>query len=247
MAAGGKGEIVLNGTVAPGRSFEIEGERLENLMLWSPRPGEAVTVSDREGRLFRARITALTGEGSTLHVFEDTGFTRANEVRITLLQALPDRERMELVVQKTTELGADCIVPFKSERSISLEERESRQKKAHRWGSVALKAAKQSRRATLPELLPYRSFADALSAAAESELRLMLVEGPGSRALKDVLHESRARSVALLVGPEGGFTADEVEEASKAGFIPVTLGQRILRTETASIVGVGIVAYELGG
>jgi 16S rRNA (uracil1498-N3)-methyltransferase len=166
-------------------------------------------------------------------------------VDIILLQALPDKERMELIIQKTTELGVSAIIPFKSGRSISLEEREAKQKKAHRWQEIAVKAVQQSRRARVPRVEAYCSFKEALKSCEGEGLKILLYEKEGEN-LKDVLRQYPSLKIYAMVGPEGGFTEGEVKLAKDRGFIPIKLGQRILRTETAAITLMGILQYELG-
>jgi 16S rRNA (uracil1498-N3)-methyltransferase len=152
---------------------------------------------------------------------------------------------MELIIQKTTELGVSAIIPFKSERSISLEERDAKQKKAHRWQEIAIKAVQQSRRARVPRVEAYRPFGEALKRCEGEALRLLLYEKTGGT-LKNVLRRYQTKRIYAMVGPEGGFTEEEVSLAMDEGFTPVKLGQRILRTETAAITLVGILQYELG-
>jgi len=166
-------------------------------------------------------------------------------LEIILLQALTKKERMELIIQKVTELGVSAIVPFKSERSISLEEREAKQKKAHRWQEIAVKAVQQSRRAKVPRVEPYRSFQEALNFCGKDGLKIILWE-KGGEPLKEILRQNHSQKVYAVVGPEGGFTEEEVAIAKGKEFIPMKLGQRILRTETAAITIVGILQYELG-
>jgi 16S rRNA (uracil1498-N3)-methyltransferase len=252
LTMAGPGQIVLKGEIKTGQYHLIGGENYKNLLLWKPRTAEAVTVSTTDGKLFRARVMELNGSCARLFVFEESGVFKHTPA-ITLLQALPDKERMELIIEKTTELGVARIVSFKSKKSISLGEREARQRKAHRWGNVALRAAKQSRRWSIPEVLSYRSFQDTLR-VANGELKIVLWEGDGLKPLKEVLNKVQplcltggVNEVDLLVGPEGGFEAEEVEEATKEGFIPASLGTRVLRTETAAVISVGLVQYELGG
>jgi 16S rRNA (uracil1498-N3)-methyltransferase len=152
---------------------------------------------------------------------------------------------MELIIQKTTELGVSRIIPFKSKRSISLEEREAKQKKAHRWQDIALKATQQSRRALIPRVEAYRSFEEALASCTEEGLRILLWERQGE-SLRAVLDRCRFQRVYGLVGPEGGLTESEVEAARQVGFLPVKLGQRVLRTETAAIILVALLQYAWG-
>lgn len=145
------------------------------------------------------------------------------------------------------ELGVQRIVPFISAHSTTLEERDSGQRKSHRWPEVVLRAAKQCRRCDIPELGPVMDFEQVLSEASRWDLTLMLYEGNMPLKLRDALKDSHISSAALVVGPEGGFDVSEVQRASAAGLVPVTLGSRILRTETAAIAGVTLMQFVLGG
>jgi 16S rRNA (uracil1498-N3)-methyltransferase len=152
---------------------------------------------------------------------------------------------MELIIQKATELGVSTILPFKSERSVSLEERDAKQRKSHRWQEVAVKAVQQSRRAKVPRIESYRSFQETLEVCRAEGLKILLCEKEGE-SLKMILRQYLPRKIYAMVGPEGGFTEEEVKLAKAGGFIPIKLGQRILRTETAAITLIGILQYELG-
>jgi len=237
--------IVVGRRITVGTEVFIEGPPLEAFRFQGVRRGSLLTLVDDEGNEFRGRVTHLSGEGATVFPFDLFASSTESVLEIVLFQALPERERMELIIQKGTELGVSTIVPFKSERSISLEEREKKQKKAHRWQHIAVQAAKQSRRARVPLVKPYCSFTEALELSREGGFKIILWEKEG-RHLKTVLGASLPRKIDALVGPEGGFTDAEVRRAEAEGFIPVKLGQRILRTETAAITIVGILQYELG-
>lgn len=242
-----RGSVTLENPVEIGVPLSIEGPVFESLLEWSPRPGEAVTVSGPGGTLLRARVTEL-GEGrACLLPFELMGRPPAWPA-IILLQALPERGRMETIIQKTTELGVSAVVPFKSEKSISLQELDGRQRRSHNWATVALKAAKQSRRPDIPDVAACSSFHGALEAARGCGLRLVLWEG-AQRGMREALGEAKrpVEGAALLVGPEGGLTGIEVRAALDEGFEAVNLGPRVLRTETAAIFGVGVLGYELSG
>lgn len=243
----GRGNIIIESEITVGAPFGIEGAALDGLIEWRPRLAEAFTVEGMGKRLFRARLIALDPGRATLMPFEEMGVASSGP-EILLLQALPEKERMETVIQKTTELGVDTIIPFKSEKSISLVELDSRQRRSHNWGEVAKKAARQSRRADIPEVLAYRPFNEALQATSGFGLKILLWEG-AKTSLKELLEraEGPASSAAVLAGPEGGFTGREMMEASSAGFVSVNLGWRVLRTETAAIFSVGLLRYELGG
>jgi 16S rRNA (uracil1498-N3)-methyltransferase len=235
--------IVFEKKIDIGKEVVIEGPPLEALLFQGGRAGGLVTLTDGEGKDFRGRILSLSGSRATLVLFDVFSSPTEPAVDIILLQALPEKERMEWIIQKTTELGVSAIVPFKSARSISLEERELKQKKSHRWQKIAVKAVRQSRRANVPLVETYRPFEEALEFCRGDGLKLILWEKQGE-SLKQVLRPSRR--ICVMVGPEGGFTAEEVASARDRGFIPVKVGQRILRTETAAITLVGILQYELG-
>ncbi len=237
--------VVLNQKVDIGKEVSMKGPPLEALRFQGGRVGSLVTLTDSEGSDFRGRILRLSKEEASILIFDTFPSPTESFLEIILLQALPEKERMELIIQKATELGVSAIIPFKSERSISIEEREAKQKKAHRWQEIAVKAVQQSRRGKVPRVEAYRSFEEALKGCGRESLKILLWEREGKN-LKDTLRRSLAQKIYVMVGPEGGFTEEEVNLAKGEGFVPVKLGQRILRTETAAITVVGILQYELG-
>ena len=237
--------IVLDQKVVIGKEVIIEGPPLEALRFQGGRVGSIITLTDSEGEDFRGRVLRLSGKRASVLTFETFQSPTESPLEIILLQALPEKERMELIIQKATELGVSTIVPFKSEKSISLEERETKQKKAHRWQEIAIKAVQQSRRAKVPSVEGYRPFEKALEVCKDDGLKILLWEKEGE-SLKKILKPYLPRRIYVMVGPEGGFTGEEVKLAKRHGFIPVKLGQRILRTETAAITLIGILQYELG-
>jgi 16S rRNA (uracil1498-N3)-methyltransferase len=228
-----------------GQEVLIEGPPLEALRLQGGRAGSLVTLTDSRGNDFRGRVLLLSDREASVLVFEAYPVPTESSLEIILLQALPEKERMELIIQKATELGVSAIVPFKSEKSISLEERDAKQKKSHRWQEIAIKAVQQSRRAKVPWMESYRSFQEALGFCQGGDLKVILWEKKGA-SLKKVLRQYHPRRIYAMVGPEGGFSKAEVRSAENDGFVLVKLGERILRTETAAIVLIGILQYELG-
>jgi 16S rRNA (uracil1498-N3)-methyltransferase len=217
----------------------------EALPHWFARPGDILTAVDPELGCYRLRLTSV-GEHPRGVPFARLPRQMESVLAIEVYQALPEKERFELVLQKLTELGVQRLVPVETARSTTLAARPAGQAKAHRWPEVIVRAARQCRRAMLPELFPVLSFAEALALAAAAELRLMLHEGEEAWPLAEALGTLRPQRVALLIGPEGGFTAAEVAAAGKAGFLPVALGPRLLRTETAAIVGTALLQGLLG-
>ncbi|OGP89422.1 MAG: hypothetical protein A2157_13225 [Deltaproteobacteria bacterium RBG_16_47_11] len=237
--------IMLDQSFRVGKEVFIKGPPLEALRFQGARVGSIITLTDAEGNDFRGRVVHLAKEEASLLIFDLFPSPTESPLEIILLQALPEKERMELIIQKSTELGVSMIIPFKSERSISLEEREANQKKAHRWQHLAIKAVQQSRRARVPLIREYCSFIEALESCKGEGLKILLWEKEGKN-LKTILRQSLLKKIYTLIGPEGGFTEEEIKLAQEKGFIPVKLGQRILRTETAAITLVGILQYELG-
>lgn len=243
-------QIRLGHEPAIGETLVVAGGDQAALRSWSPRPGGAVTVVAPSGACFRARVMSLRNGRSELFIYERMSGPAESLLELIILQALPERERMELIIEKATELGADLIVPWRAERGITPAERDAAQKKSHRFSERAKKAARQCRRARIPAIAPCSELAAALGFAAGAELKIVLWEG-SDRPLKSVLALAGApRSVAVMVGPEGGLTGGEVEAAMAAGFESVSLGTRVLRTETAAMAAAAIMQYlfgDLGG
>ena len=215
------------------------------LACWRARPGEILTAMDAQRCCYRMRLTRV-GENPRGTPFARLNRSVESSLHLEVYQALPEKERFELVLQKLTELGVSRIVPMETVRSSTQAQRDAGQVKSHRWPEILLRAAKQCRRASLPELYSTASFAVALTLASAAELKLMLYEGEAVRSVAAALACQRPKRVALLVGPEGGFAAAEVEAARSAGFLPVSLGPRMLRTETAAIAGTALLQGMLG-
>ena len=243
-----KSRIVLNDNIQLDQNYELSGESFQSLQLWEPHRGEIITMQDAALDSFRARIIELSAEKAMVHVFERRKFASDNEVQIMLHQALPEKERMEWIIQKATELGVHTIIPFKSQRSISLEQRERRQKKAHCWPQIALRASKQCRRPDIPQIFPFCTFQESLHLAQPSQVRLFLWEKQSTDGnLQNFLWKNCGeKKFSIMVGPEGGFTEEEVTLARQAKFIPINLGPRILRTETVPVVILSILQFVLG-
>jgi 16S rRNA (uracil1498-N3)-methyltransferase len=237
--------IILNQKVDIEEEILMKGPLLEALRFQGGRVGSLITLTDPEGNDFRGRILRLSETEASILVFDAFPSPTESSLEIILLQALPEKERMEMIIQKTTELGVSAILPFQSERSISLKEREAKQKKAHRWQQIAVKAVQQSRRAKVPHVGECRPLREVLGDCRGDGLKILLWEKEGE-ALKSVLKRHPAQRIYVMVGPEGGVTEREARFAEKKGFITVKLGQRILRTETAAITMVGLLQYELG-
>ncbi len=205
-------------------------------------PGASIRVFDGKGTEIEARIEAV-GKASVDIALGERRHVSAPACAVTLLISPPRGERMDLIVQKTTELGVACIVPVVSARGMVKPSPHQRK----RWQTIGEEAARQSGRADVPEIGDGMALAPALAqAAAAGGIRFLLWEGERGPSLPRAL-AAGPRAVALLVGPEGGFAAGEVVLAGAAGFASVGLGPRILRSETAAIVAVALAQAAAGG
>ena len=240
--------IQIDQELAIGQTARVFERVLRDLQPQAWRIGALITIRDGTGRDFRARVVALSPGHCEVVAFEAFGGSVESPVVIRLLQALPKKERFEWIIEKTTELGVSWIVPFESERSITLSERDLPQKKSHRWQDIAVKAARQCRRAVVPRVHPVITFAEALDRFRVNGINLILWEGKPCDDFRSALslQNKSIRDVTLVVGPEGGFSPDEVETARRHGYTLTGLGRRILRTETAAMAAIAIVQYELG-
>ncbi len=218
--------------------------RLPLAALPLKRVGAIVTVETPEAE-YRGRIMRVEHDVAFVHLFEKLSWPSESMLVITLIQALPKKEKMELIIQKATELGVSAIIPCVSEKSITLAERETGQAKSHRWAAIASKAAEQSRRRTVPEIKECVDLTKAFTMASAAQLKIMLYEKEVNRSLRDI-SANELRSLAIAAGPEGGFTEDEVKLAEQHGFAPVRLGGRTLRCETASIAALSIAQFLWG-
>ena len=164
-----------------------------------------------------------------------------------LFQCIPKGDKMDMIVQKAVELGAAGIVPVESARCIVKLDAKKAEKRQARWQQIAEGAAKQSRRMRIPAVERVMSFREALERAGELDLLLIPYElEKGMKRTKEVLQEIRpGRSVGILIGPEGGFEASEVTLAESRGAVPVSLGRRILRTETAGMALLSVLMFRL--
>ena len=213
-------------------------------------PGDFVSVSDGEGRLSRVRIDRIADETVEGTVVEAAGAPPETTPSITLAQGLPKGRMFELILQKAVELGAARIVPISTKRAVVRLSGLRATKRLERWRRVAVEAAKQCRRPSVPEVAPLASLEDFLvdlGPPASTQMRLLLWE-EASEPLRELLPRGiRPKKVVCLVGPEGGFEASEVAKATEAGFVAASLGPRILRTETAPLALLAILQHAFGG
>ncbi len=211
------------------------------------QPGAEITVLDGKGGEYLARITEAGADRVTAEILEATRRLAESRVRINLVQGMPKGEKFEWILQKNTEIGVARFQPVLTERSTVRLDPTARAKKLDRWQKIVREAAEQSGRQLTPEIDPVRDWRE-LAAALRPGLMLIPWEGEREQPIKRVLaaHPEAPDEITVLIGPEGGFALDEVEAAKRWGAIPVTLGPRILRTETAGLAVATIILYHYG-
>lgn len=211
------------------------------------RPGDPVTVFDGSGLEYDAMIRSLSAEQAEIEILRSYQANRESPLEMILAVGLTKGEKMDFVVEKAAELGAQAIVPFASVHAVPKLDEARARRRSERWAMIALSAAKQCGRSQVPQILPLCEFAQLVGQPREQTLKLLFWEREQSRTVREVYEKhSGARSVLLTVGPEGGFSLEEASLAQKQGFESVSLGRRILRAETAAVSVMTLAQYLWG-
>ncbi len=236
--------------IEPGRIKEYsatlpEGDAKKLLRVLRMNPGDSITLFDGV-REYSGIIKSLNQRSAEVSITEILENARDSRLHILLGQGAPKSEKLEYVVQKATELGAAEITPVILERSVKRPDAADAGKKISRLRKIAVEASRQSGRVSVPEISCFMDLPMFLERASRYDLKIIFYEGD-THGLREILNGCGAvNSIAILVGPEGGFTDDEALEAEAAGFVRAGLGPRILRTETAGLAALSIIQYELG-
>lgn len=213
------------------------------------QPGDKVQVVSDDGITALAEIEAIDGEAVTVKCLEKLAELHEPRVKITLAQGLAKGEKMEFIIQKAVELGATSVVPVAMEHSVVRLDAAKAVKKIERWQKIAESAAKQSKRDIIPEVQSLQTVKEML-AKNNCGTKIIAYECEDRMSLKEALQDAEAKGgitdLLLIIGPEGGISPAELEMAREAGAIPVSLGKRILRAETAGLVAMSAIFYETG-
>lgn len=230
-------------------------------------PGDVLILSDGNGTDYEAEIEAIEKDRVIAGIIHTMENHTEPPVNVTLFQGIPKSDKMDYIVQKCVELGVNRIIPVITERTVvRFKGREDAVSKTSRWSRIALEAAKQCDRGKIPVVGAPISFDEVLSLPDIFGLKLFPYEEEAEGSLNRHLEQHRIKlcsrnngqlcnnnntqglqDIAVLIGPEGGFTADEANKAVESGFKSVTLGPRILRSDTAGVAVAAIIMYELGG
>jgi 16S rRNA (uracil1498-N3)-methyltransferase len=235
--------VYVEEALTAGKSCVLEGSAANHIMrVLRLRDGDALTLFDGRGGEHGARITAFRKDSVQVEVQEHRDVERESKLNLTLAQGISRGERMDWVMQKATELGVTRIIPVITERTmVKLDERQSERKLEH-WRAIAIAACEQSGRNRVPELVAPCAFHEVLRSGDDDGKRLLL-SPTGKLNARDLALSGRG---TLLVGPEGGLSPEEHEQAAGAGFEPVRMGPRVLRTETAAIAALTILQHDFG-
>lgn len=205
--------------------------------------GERIDVMDGKGYLYRCTINGTKGKEIFLQVVDAVHHPEEKRTKVTLLVSPIKGPRMDWLVEKATELGVDCILPTIFKRTV-VKFKDEESEKCERWRRIMIEASRQSGRFTTPELAAPVPLRGALPYVERFENRWLLYEKEKSTTMKDVVATQKNGEVCVAIGPEGGLEEGEVGWLKEHGFVPCTLGENILRTETAPLVVLSIIFYE---
>ncbi len=233
-------------TLAEGTQVTLDVAHVEALRRREINEKEAFTIVDRAGDFFRASLKVMKKDRGEALVYERMAGSTESPASITLLCAVLARQRMLVVIQKATELGVTRIVPVLSERSVQRDGLDH--EKAHAWPKQALRAARQCRRASLPEVREAIELARIVEdeCFTEAELRVYLDDRKSSRSVLDDTAQGSPRRIVFAVGPEGGWSDEERTMLEARGALPLRLGGRVLRAETAVFSGLTLLQHAYG-
>ena len=219
---------------------------IKNVLRMKER--DEIKLSAGDGLLYTATISGFLPDRIVCRIIDCEGGKSELPAKIVLFQGLPKKDKMELIIQKAVELGVSEVVPVMMKRTIvKLEDNKKEQKKLERWRTISLTAAKQSGRDIVPEVSDFITFNEAVKRAQSLEYNLIPYENEkGMDKARELIKEVKNKnSIGIFIGPEGGISEDELELAINAGAKPISLGNRILRTETAGLALISVIAFEI--
>lgn len=224
----------------------IEGEDVKHISkVLRCRVGELLEICDNDNNEYIAEISGISKEEVTLDIVETIDIKRESDLKVRLYQGLPKGPKMEMILQKLTEVGVDEIILVQTKRSVAKVDDKKEDKKIERWERIIYEAAKQSKRGKIPTLRGVLSFKEALADMKNNDFNIVPYENERTKSIKQAIKGIDINNIGIFVGPEGGFAEEEIKQIEDINGQSVSLGPRILRTETASVVASSIVLYEL--
>lgn len=228
--------------------IEITGSDVNHMKnVLRMRTGEQLEISDGNNKKYLCEIESLEADKVTARILEEREAENELPSKLYLFQGLPKSDKMELIIQKAVELGVWEVIPVATKRAVVKLDQKKAAKKRERWSGISESAAKQAGRNVIPEIKQVMNFQEALSYA--KSLDVLLIPYELAEGMQDTKERIQAiqpgQSVGIFIGPEGGFEQEEVKLAMEAGAYPITLGKRILRTETAGMTMLSVLMYHL--
>lgn len=241
-------QFFVEDTAITGDEIWITGRDVNHIKnVLRMKPGERVRISGKSSNSYFCELAEIGEERIRARIrSEDIRGTELSN-RIILFQGLPKSDKMEWIIQKSVELGAAAVVPVAMKNCVVKLDDKRAEAKGKRWQQIAESAAKQSKRSVIPEVLPLMHYREAVSYAAELDIKLVPYENErGMTATREAVEAILpGMSVGIFIGPEGGFAPEEIALARECGMRTVSLGKRILRTETAGLAALTILMYHL--
>ena len=238
------------------KTLYIDGEDVKHISkVLRYGQGDEIEVCDSNGHEYICRIESVDKTRIDLSIVDEVDINRESRIRVSLYQGVPKSTKMDIILQKLTEAGVDEIVLVNTKRSVVNIKGDKADKKFDRWERIIYEAAKQCKRGLIPKLRGILSFKEALEDMGKNDINICPYEVEKSLGIKEALQTGQVKKilenkdevrVGIFIGPEGGFAEEENEMVKAAGIASVTMGPRIFRTETASIVATAITLYELG-
>lgn len=220
--------------LAAGEELELPADAANHLRVLRLSAGDPLTIFNGEGGEYPAVLLSLEKRSVRVRLGQPLFRDAESPLRVTLLQGISKGERMDYTIQKAVELGVTTILPLFAERSVVQLDGERLRRREQHWQGIVVSACEQCGRNTLPQLLPAATLETALE-RIDVELPLVLDPGASATLRHCLARRSPGGGIALLIGPEGGFTAEELALSRRAGYAGVSLGPRVLRTETAGV------------
>lgn len=229
-----------------GNSIVISGREAHHILdVLRLKSSDEVVVFDGTGREYAGIIRNISRNALTVEITKTSASSGIASPAITLLQALPKKEKMDYIVEKSTELGVRSIVPVLTARTIPDWDEPKRLSQAGRWRKIATEAAKQCGRADIPEVAAVAPFGAAVKNFGDFNMRLIAILNEETVSIKAAIDHFRSGKVVIAIGPEGDWTMEEFDAAREAGFKAISLGPRVLKSDTAGLALLSILNYEL--
>jgi len=235
-----KKEDIFEGTII------VSGEDVQHIArVLRLQNGDRIILCDGEGTDYLTAILSMDKHSIRTNIIDKEASKSEPDIDAVLYQGIPKSTKMDIIIQKCTELGVKRIVPVYTARTIvKFESEKDEKKKVERWAKISEEAAKQSGRGIIPGISMPMTLKEAVRDAAKLDKVIVPYELEGSVSIKKELSKSKVGSIGFFIGPEGGFESSEIGKAEEIGAVPVTLGSRILRTETAGVVVLASIMYE---